>query len=252
MGMGKGIWIAGAAVLLFLASCVADSEMLKRQGEAARNVGEAYMAMGDYTSALRELLKAEKLNPKDPFLQNDLGLVYMAKEKLDQAVVHFKETVRLKPDYADAWNNLGSAYLGLKKWDDAIMSFEKITGNLLYATPHFPLANLGWSYYNKKDYRKAEAYYLKALEIVPGFVMALRDLGRTYMAMGKATRAVAVLEKGVEKTPRFAEIHFYLGQAYRLSGDRVNALHSFRKAKELSPDSVLARDVDRAIQRLNN
>ena len=59
-----------------MVSCLPDVRMEQKQGEAYRNIGEAYMEQKDYTSALKQFLQAEKLYPDDPFLQNDLGLAY--------------------------------------------------------------------------------------------------------------------------------------------------------------------------------
>ena len=143
-----------------------------KKAAASRNLGEAYLSEGNYTAALGELLKAERMNPEDPILHNDLGLAYMAKEKIDLAVVHFEKAVRLKPDYSLAKNNLGSAYMARQEWDKAIPLLTAVTGDLLYATPHYPLANLGWAYYNKKEYDKARYYLEEALDLKPDFFIA--------------------------------------------------------------------------------
>jgi Tfp pilus assembly protein PilF len=195
------MWTASIFLAFFLVSCAANLEVRKKQEEASRNLGEAYMGQGDYTAALRELLEAEKLYDRDPYLQNDLGLVYMAKGKPDIAIDHFKKAVGIKPDYTPAKNNMGTAYLAQKKWDDAIACFKGITCDLLYATPHYPLSNLGWAYYNKKEYRLAEKYYQNALKIEPRFVIALRGLGLTYLKMGRISEAVTFLEKVIELAP---------------------------------------------------
>ena len=195
------MWAASIFLVFFLVSCAANLEVRKNQEEASRNLGEAYMGQGDYTAALREFLKAEKLYSKDPYLQNDLGLAYMAKAKPDIAIDHFKKALEIKPDYTPAKNNLGTAYLAKRKWDDAISCFKEITGDLLYATPHYPLSNLGWACYNKKKYRLAEKYYQDALRIEPKFVIALRGLGLTYLKMGRISEAVTTLEKVIELAP---------------------------------------------------
>ena len=197
----KFIWAASMFLAFFLVSCAPNLELIKRQEEALRNLGEAYIREGDYTKALRKLLEAEKLYAEDPHLQYDLGLVYMAKEKPNKAIEHFKKAVEIKPDYTPAKNSLGVAYLAQKKWDDAIVCFKEITGDLLYATPHYPLSNLGFAYYNKKKYRLAEKYYQDALKIEPKFVIALRGLGLTYLKMGRISEAVTTLEKVIELAP---------------------------------------------------
>ena len=188
-------------LVFFLVSCAANLEIRKNQEEALRNLGEAYMGQGDYTAALRKLLEAEKLYSKDPHLQYDLGLVYMAKGRSDLAIHHFKKAIEIKPDYTPAKNSLGAAYLAQKRWDDAIACFKEITGDLLYVTPHYPLSNLGWAYYNKKEFKLAEKYYQDALKIEPEFVIALRGLGMTYLKMGRISEAVTFLEKVIKLAP---------------------------------------------------
>jgi len=245
--------IMPAAVLfltLVLASCASSWEMFRKHEEALRNVGEAYMASLDYTSALREFLKAEKLYPWDPLLQNDLGLVYMAKNSLKAAEMNFKKALKLRRDYPDARNNLGSVYLAMKKWDAAIEVVEKAAYSLTYDTPHYPLSNLGWAYYNKGEHLKAERHYKRALNIAPDFVIALRDLGRTYIATGKMRKAVKILEKGVKAAPEYAEIYFYLGKACAGSGDYENALRNYRESVRLSPGSPCAEDAEREILKI--
>jgi len=238
-------------LLIFcIASCAANTEVRKKQGEASRNLGEAYMQQGDFSSALREFLKAEKIYSKDPLLQNDLGLAYMAKDRLDLAIKHFKKAVKLKPDYVPAKNNLGTAYLAKKEWDVAIACFKEIVDDVLYATPHYPLTNLGWAYYNKQEYEVAEKYYSEALKLEPDFIIALRGLGQNYMAMERAADAVAMLEKAVKNYPRSAESYFYLAKAYSLSSEYKKAISTYNKVVELAPDSPLAFDAQKEVEKI--
>jgi type IV pilus assembly protein PilF len=230
------------SILLIFAlfSCAANLEKRKHQSKVTRTLGEAYMRQGNYTEALKELLKAEELYPNDHLLQNDLGLVYMAKKSFDNAEVHFKKAIELKPEYAAAKNNLGTVYLATENWDAAIASFREVLGDLLYATPHFPYSNLGLAYFHKGDYRQAELNYLKALEIEPNFVLALRGLGKTYLAMNRISAAISEFEKAVQQAPNFAELYMDLGDAYQQSHAYKKALLSYRKVVELAPDTPLS------------
>lgn len=222
----------------------------KKKANAARNLGEVHFSEGNYTKALGELLKAEKLNPDDPILQNDLGLVYMAKEKVDLAVQHFEKAVQLNPDYALAKNSLGSAYLVLKEWDKAIPLLEAVTNDMLYATPHFPLNNLGWAYYNKGDYKKAQQYLKEALDLKPDFFNAQFNLGRVYLATGRLHEALALFEEASKSAPKDPALLLELGKTYRLLGDYNNARLALKSAIELSDDGDLAVQASEELKKI--
>lgn len=243
-------WIFFAVMAICIAGCTSTLQVRKQQGEAARNLGEVYFAQRNYSEALREFLKAESLYPDDPFLQNDLGLTYKAKKKPDLAITHFKKALALKPDYAPAKNNLGTVYLDIGEWDTAIAYFKEVTKNLVYASPHLPLSNLGWAYYNKKAYESAEKCYLKALEIAPKFINALRGLGLTYMAMGRIPEGVEILESAVKEYPRNALLYFDLGTGYTALHDHESALNAYQKVEEIAPKSTLARQAEKAVQKI--
>jgi tetratricopeptide (TPR) repeat protein len=232
-------------LLLFLAACAGSNELKKQQARAARKVGEVHLRQGNYTAALRELLKAEDLYPKDHILQYDLGIAYSKKERLDLAIKHFKKAIRLKPDFAPAINNLGTAYYDSGDYDAAIACFKKVSEDLLYATPHFAYYNLGRAYFMKKEYAKSEAYFLNALDVEPRFIEPLVELGRTYMALGRNPEALAAFKSAVEQSPDFARAHFYLAEVYRLSGNFSKARESYNKVIVLVPKSPLAKEAQK-------
>lgn len=235
-----------------LINCAGTSVQHERKlADATREIGDAYMRQGDYTAALRELIKAEELNPEDPLVHNSMGLCYMAKKRLPDAIAHFKKAVALKPSYAPARNNLGSAYLSIQEWDAAIKVFKEITKDVLYATPHYPMANLGLAYYNKGEYRTALKYYKEALKIQPNFVIALRGVGRTYLAMNQPRLALRYLESAVKQAPQAPEIHFDLAEAYLLVGNIEQARASYLTVIDMAPpESALAQHAEQRLAAL--
>ena len=172
------------SVLLFSGCATTGvSPQDKKKASAAINLGEAYMGGGNYTAALGELLKAEKLNPDDPILHNDLGLVYMAKEKFDLAVVHFEKAVQLKPDYSLAKNNLGSAYLLAGEFDKGRRALEEaledFTGSVLLVS---------------HDRRFLDRTVGRSLEVADGAVRVFRG-GQDDRGRARAVQAPQVVEQ---------------------------------------------------------
>ena len=227
-------------VLIFLAmtllvGCADKTPLLRKQSEALRNLGELYLNQGDVTSALKELLEAESLYEKDYLLQDDLGKAYTAKGRYETALIHFQRATDLKPDYAPAKNNMGSVLLLMKRWDEAIEALNGVNDNILYATPHYPLYNLGWAYYNKKMYPEAISYYKKSLDLQPKFVLPMRGIALCLIAQGRLADATSWLEKGVKTAPEFQQLNYELAGAYLRSGAYNKANAAFQTTLAIDP-----------------
>lgn len=242
--------LLGFMAMVALSSCVSSTQKLIAKQRVIRGVGEAHMAKGNFSGALKFFLEAEALWPDDHLLQDDLGKAYVAKEKYDLAVKHFKKAVLLNPNFAPGKNNLGSAYLLAEKWDAAIQVFEELSSDLLYATPHYPLYNLGWAYYNKKEYKKAMRFFKKSLKMKRSFVLALRGVGLTYTKLNKPGLAVKYLKKAAIKAPKFQQLHFDLGNAYASGKKYQEALKTYNEVMEIKPDSEISDLAQEEIDRL--
>lgn len=228
---------------LSLSSCAAGKikeQEIKKQANASRELGIVYIHEAKYSLALQEMLKAEALAPEDSDIQNCLGLIYMGKKRIDLAINHFNKALDLSPNYTAARNNLATAYLAEEKWDQAIEALQKVLTDMLFTTSHFPLSNMGWAYYNKKQYDQAEKYYKEALSYQPKYVIAMRGLAKTYIAMNKIPDALSILEKALSITPRFAPLYMELGEAYTASGNYKEALNVYKKVTALFPESEFA------------
>jgi Tfp pilus assembly protein PilF len=64
-----------------------------------------------YDDALDALSRAAKADPKNPEVQNFLGLTLSEKGMRSAAETAFRKAVMLKPDYGGAQNNLAVFYL---------------------------------------------------------------------------------------------------------------------------------------------
>ena len=251
----KASMLLAYAILFFIVSSCAttmSTEEVTEEAHNKRNIGEANIMQGNYTAALKELLEAEKLNPKDPVVQNYLGIVYKEKDMPDLAIEHFKKAIDLNSGYSQARNNLGVTYLDKGDWDSAITCFKDVLSDILYATPQYPLANIGRAYFNKKDYELAESYYNKALKEQANFIIALNGLGETYMATKNYTKAIDVYEKAVQYNDASPFLQYQLARAYELSYAFKKAIDAYQNVIDISPDGPLAKDAKTAKAKLES
>jgi type IV pilus assembly protein PilF len=246
------IWVAGCVLLAcVLVSCTPKNmERDKNIAEKTRLLGEAYLREAKFPEALKEFLKAEELYADDHMLQDDLGMAYLALGRFEQAIGHFKKALELNPDYTPARNNLGNAYAAQKDWDKAIEQYKIASSNLLYATPHYPLSNIGFVYYQQKKYDLAETYYRRALKAKRDYTGAMQGLARTYLATNRIDEAIDMLEKALELAPESAFLHYDLANAYRQKRDYKRAYTLYQKVAELQPDSDLADQAMREARKI--
>ena len=79
--------LLGAVSLALLAGC-GTSEQAKQKASIHFRLGSEYLQRGDPTSALREYLEAEKLNPDDATVQFGLGSALNAKGRFQEGLQH--------------------------------------------------------------------------------------------------------------------------------------------------------------------
>lgn len=241
------------SIMLVIAGCSAKKPEAVSQNEreialAEMRLGETYYRDGNYALALRKLLKAEEMLPKNEFIQNSLGLVYLAKERYSLAQQHFERALALNPEFYAAKNHLGAALMKQKKYEPAIQCFKEISENLLYATPENPITNIGWIYLEKKEYRSAKDYFSKALDIRPCFVIAVHGLASVYIEMIQYDNALKILNRCIKKIPKAAILHSDLAKVYEALREFEKAQAEWKTVLLLAPEnSQLAREAEERI-----
>jgi type IV pilus assembly protein PilF len=226
------------SLTVILTGCAEDKALTKRQSLAKQNLGKSFLAQGDFTAGLNELLKAAELDPENPEIQYNLALGYRFMDVHSEAIIHFKKAIELRENFSEAYNDLGYTYLILSKWDLAITCFEKALGNTLYATPHFAQNNMGYAYYKKGEYNKAVESYLKAIKYQPSFSRAFHNLGITYEAMNEWDKAVGAYKESIRYAPKDPRSHFYLGKLYLKRNKPSLAIEKFEESIRLDKNNI--------------
>jgi tetratricopeptide (TPR) repeat protein len=228
-----------AGSLLFTA-CGPDEQAIQRAG-VHQGLGYNYLQQGDSTSALREFLEAEKLNPEDAQIQYSLGLALNAKGRYLEALDHYRRALVLDPKYTEVHNAMGATYLVLGRWDDAIQEFNLVLKDILYLTPFYVLNNMGWAYYKKGDLPQAIENYKRALGMKPDFGLAHYNLGLAYRDSKQPDLALAAFSRAVSLVPNLLDAHFQLGKLYFDTGKKKEAQKSFEEVVRVAPRSEEAR-----------
>jgi tetratricopeptide (TPR) repeat protein len=137
-----------------------------------------------------------------------------------------------------ACNNLGTILLQKGQVDQAIAYFQRA----LEIQPDYLMAhlNLGSAFSQKGEVDKAITQFQKVLEIQPGDAKAHSNLGMVLLQKGRVDEAMVHLQKALEIEPNFAEAQNNLGWGLFQVGQLDKAIRHLQRALEIQPGLVMA------------
>lgn len=227
----------------------------------------------DYEGAFAALAALEKKQPASPVLHNLRGGAYLGKGDLANARKSFEQALVIDPAFMPAAKNLAQIDMRDNKPDAARKRFQSVLAkdkNNFGAM--LALAELAAAENKDKEYlewveKAAKAnpkalepkvrqidYYLgkkespKALELAREVQSANSDnprawglLGRTQLAAGEKANAIASFTKVTQLTPEAPLAYLALGAALASAERWSDARNTFNKALTLNPDYLEAR-----------
>jgi Flp pilus assembly protein TadD len=133
--------------------------------------GARLLSMRRPGEAAAKLVEARRLDPRNVPAAINLGGAYVLQGKFKQAALVLEAAAQLEPDNVMIWTNLAAAYLGKLPFaseedqDRAIAAYtHALDLDARVPQVHY---NLGLIYLERKDFRRAESHFHKALETDP-------------------------------------------------------------------------------------
>lgn len=171
----------------------------------------------------------------------------MNQPNADEALAVITKALELDPNLAEAHASRGFYLMFLEwNWQQAENSFKRsIELNPNYATAHHWYSTL---LAIKGELETAKVEMRKAVELNPLSYNFLADLGRLHYFSGEYRDAEAYCLKALEIYPEFMFAHEYLYYIYLKTGDHENAISAIARADEIN--SGLAHDGSHGARRL--
>jgi tetratricopeptide (TPR) repeat protein len=164
-----------------------------------------------------------------------LGRLYRLNNDLQKAEAEFKIAVKLQPDSEEAVTTL--AYLYNEEGDttraaEALSSVPDATRSAkLYSA-------LGYTYEQRKEYKKAITAYRKAIELDRDNLDAIRGLAQNLLNDGQSDAALEQYKIIADSNPEDAQTYLRMAEIYRRSGKFDLALEDLKKAESMVQDSM--------------
>lgn len=238
------------ALLCFAASC----QTVNRDNDDAASlhlqIAVGHIQNENYPLALKELLVAQDLNPRNPYVQSNLGVVYLLRERNDLAEEHFKKALSLKSDMTEVKNNLARIYIDQKKEDKAEKLLGEVMSDLTFIDYPAAYANYGLLEFNRQHYLQAVDYFKKSLEKNRENCDVLVYMGRCYLEQKEYKSALNYFNKAtpicIEQNSD--ESHYYGAIAYFRNKQKDLSKQKFEELIKLFPQG---KNVEKAQQMLD-
>ncbi len=171
----------------------------------------------------------------------------IAEDKWQEALENLRIANVEFPDTPVILTAMGDCQIHLDKSESAIPFFLRVTE--LESSSIEAINNLGVAYMFAKDFEKAEAAYLKALQFKPDHELTLKNLAFLYYQQdNRLGDAASVLAGIVRNNPSDCEALFLMGKCYETGGDTTSARMCYERMLVHQPDASLALE---ALSQLN-
>jgi Flp pilus assembly protein TadD len=160
--------------------------------------------------------------------------------QFDEAASKYRSILKTAPDNLRILCLLGLTLQDAGDHRDAVQTLLRASAiDTRQALIHF---HLGISYSRLEDSERAISSYKKALELNPGYVEALCNLGNVLSRSGSVSDAISNYLRAIEIAPESPQIHYNLGTLYLEQFQPEKAIPCFRKAVNLAPDYAAAHN----------
>ena len=185
-------------------------------------------------------------NPEayDAYLQGQYFYERPNSENLAKAVVYYNQAVKLDPQYAQAWAGLSltqsrQADMGDEPVETAYQKAREAADRALELDPKLGEAHMAMGWIKARyewDWAGADTSFKRALALEPGNARVMRVAAVMAGTLGRFSEALAMDRSAVQLDPLSAPAYADLGIHAYYAGSLDEAVASFKRASELSPE----------------
>jgi len=257
----------------------AAEDVLKKALDISTQDARVYKYLGKINEARHKFQVAAdfydpsaRLNPQDKEIWLRLGMCYLNCGRYDDAIDSFERAKKVTPVNTDVCTGWGMALMKQKKYAlardkfieasainkynftaillSAIMEirlcdYDSAEVKLKFLAKVAPNEGSTYEYANlkllKSDYKEAEIYAQKALEINKQMLPAYFVLGEVYSIQKDLQKTMDTFNRAIELELDGAALRFEFGKAYVRFFDFQNAREQFNKALEFEHDYLNAK-----------
>jgi len=251
-------WILLAVLLLAGAGCAsparrAEADLRKRQAQSHYDLAIDHIQNGRLELGLRDLLAAERYDPKDERVQNMLGVTYYQKGRAAEAEDHLLRALEIRPSYHEARFNLSVFLLREGRFGECIAQSQELFDDPTFVAPWRALTTRGWCEYRSGNVAEARRLLELSRDYDARDWSTLLNLGILEADQGNRRQAVELFEQVLSLSPGTgpeAEANYRLGELYASLGDKERAVSHLTAALDKAPNGPWGKKSEESLRRL--
>ncbi len=251
--MRRYLIVAGCLVILLLGGCVAatpQSEGHRQQADVHYKLAVAHLQGDNPGAALRELLKAVELDPKNSEIHVTLAQAYQQRRAYAEAEKHYLKALELSENDPSYQNNIATLYLDMQQWDRAIHYFDLAARNLLFESTHIALTGKGYAYLQKEEYNQALNVFRAVAAEYPNYAPAFYYQAEVYRVTGAERLEQVALQRTVDLAPDVVQARHRLAVLHIKAKNFSAARTQLETIINFSPESDAGRDAAELLKTL--
>lgn len=192
-------------------------------------MGSSYLGKAESEKSIFYLLSAEKIEPNNPRLLNNIGGAYNSLGDRENALKFYKKAIFADPKFAQGHFNLGNVLMAKSEW---LLAIQCYTDAIQYKNDYADAyGNLSLCLTNLKKYNESIDVcdlYLKQYRFNPKIVV---NKCRAIFEKGLKANAIQSLEEYIKENPGIYELH-------TIAADMLVATKNYGKAVEHFNESI--------------
>ena len=203
------------------------------------NEGNLLLIGKDYLKAIEKYLEAQKLDPNNPLILDNLAWAYIMNGNYDKSIEVSRSSISENKGNATSYYYRGVAYFytgNIKLAEEDLSKAISLDQNYPYT--HYYLAHV----YERKGYIEEALFEAETAAFILGDVwnpeVAL-FLGDLYAKAGMFQKALLQYQKLIDEPEYAFEAYYGLGVCYGYFGDFNKSEKNFLKAKDLDDENPM-------------
>ena len=224
------------AILLFvISSCASKSELsdAEKKAQVYFNQGTTSLVGRDYKEALKNLLEAQKLSPKDSKILVNLAMAYYFRDQRSLAIQTMEKALEFDSKNSDALLNLGSFYQEDGKYPEAMTKYNQVLKDLIYPQQFRTYYNMALIQLKQNNTEKAKEYLNKSVAESESYCPAHYQLGQiNYREKNYPDALENFKQAGIGTCMHQPESFFYKALTLESMGRQPDAIKAYEFVRD--------------------